>query len=177
MRQPRDLNATSAATLGLLHRLTSATAGELARAAEADISPFWGITRSQIFRELPLLAGRGLVGAGDTGPRGSVPYHLTDAGREAFGAWLVGAPHPQQPREELLLRIGFGQHLGPEDLELLLDRHRKVHAARLAHHETERAALAEAGEPYRLVTCEYAIRYERMVLSWIEDLPKLLLTD
>ncbi|MGY0232708.1 hypothetical protein [Longispora urticae] len=174
MRQPRDLNATSAATLGLLHRLRSATAGELARAAESDISPFWGITRSQIFRELPLLAGRGLVGAGDTGPRGSVPYHLTDAGREAFATWLVGVPQVQQPREELLLRIGFGEHFGTDELEVLLGGHRGAHEARLAQLEAERIAMLEAGETYRLVTCEYGIRYERMVLAWIEDLPKLL---
>src|SRR5258708_2143393 len=119
MRQSRDLNATSAATLGLLHRMTSATAGEIARVAEAQISPFWGITRSQIFRELPALAQRGLVGTGTHGPRGSVPYHLPPAGRAAFGMWLTGPPVPQQPRNELLLRIGFGQFIPTEDLEKL----------------------------------------------------------
>ncbi|WP_018351867.1 PadR family transcriptional regulator [Longispora albida] len=175
MRQPRDLNATSAAVLGLLHRIDSATAGELAREAEEQISPFWGITRSQIFRELPVLAQRGLVGSGRRGARGSVPYSLTPTGRQAFGEWLTGPPFPQQPRNELLLRVGFGRYINGEELTSLLDKHRAAHAERLAQYESALEQMRAQGlEPYRIVTCEYGVRYERMVLAWIDDLPSLL---
>src|SRR5215203_2154178 len=52
------INSTAAALLGLLHD-GPMTGGELVAAAKERMEPFWSVTRSQVYRELPGLAAAG----------------------------------------------------------------------------------------------------------------------
>ena len=58
-----ELNATAAALLGLLHG-KDASGYELWSAAREFIGDFWTVTRSQVYRELTALSGRGPARAG-----------------------------------------------------------------------------------------------------------------
>src|SRR6185295_15130019 len=54
------LNPTAAALLGLLHD-GPMTGGQLMAAAQRRLGPYWSMTRSQVYRELPALADAGFV--------------------------------------------------------------------------------------------------------------------
>jgi DNA-binding PadR family transcriptional regulator len=93
------VNATAAALLGLLHD-GPMTGGQLVSAADGRFGAFFSVTRSQVYRELPVLAESGLLKLGEQGPRASQQYVITSAGqraeivrcnREAFGARLASA--------------------------------------------------------------------------------------
>jgi len=71
-----QINPTAAALLGLLHE-GPMTGGQLMAAAERRLGPYWSMTRSQVYRELPVLADMGYVRLGKPGPRSSQPYAIT----------------------------------------------------------------------------------------------------
>lgn len=85
------VNPTAAALLGLLHE-GPMTGGQLMAAAERRLAPYWSMTRSQVYRELPVLAERGFVRLGKPGPRMSQPYALTASGKRTFSRWLAENP-------------------------------------------------------------------------------------
>lgn len=165
----RSLNATAASLLGFLHG-GPATGWDLRATAEMVIGDFWTLTRSQVYRELAAMEAAGLVVAGETGPRERRPYQLTDAGREAFAAWLDREPGPEQIRYPLLLTMAFGEHLAPERLAGFVAAHRKAHATRLEGYEALRTEAGEDLGAYADATLDFGIRYERAVLDWFDHL-------
>lgn len=168
-------NPTAASLLGFLHD-GPMTGWDLLQVAQAAIGNFWSITQSQVYRELAAMATAGLVEAGERGPRDRQPYAITDAGRSAFSAWLEREPGPELIRHPLLLTVMFGRHLAPERLAASLERHRAMHAERLADYEADEAAALASGadEPYALATLRYGIAYERGALGWFDALPATL---
>ena len=74
----RDLNATSAALLGLLHD-GPRTGGQLVALASERFGSFFSVTRSQVYRELPVLAEAGLLRLGKKGARSSQQFVITAA--------------------------------------------------------------------------------------------------
>lgn len=173
----RPLNATAASLLGFLHQ-GPLTGWDLVQTAQGEIGDFWSITQSQVYRELAAMAEAGLVEAGERGPRDRRPYSLTEAGRRAFAEWVRREPGPETIRFPLLLTVLFGGHLPDEVLRGFLERHRAVHAGRLAGYQRQHRAAVAAGAseraPYALATLEFGISYERAVLDWFERLPPRL---
>jgi DNA-binding PadR family transcriptional regulator len=166
-----DLNPTAASLLGFLHN-GAASGYELMNIAQLVIGDFWSLTRSQVYRELADLAGRGLVQAQPVGPRARRPYQLTDAGRAAFAAWLAQPPAAEQIRYPLLLTLSFGSLLDLNRLLSYIEEHRAIHAQRLASY---RDIVAAGGfDRYIQATLAFGIRYEEAVLAWIEELPAIL---
>jgi uncharacterized glyoxalase superfamily protein PhnB/DNA-binding PadR family transcriptional regulator len=147
---------------------------DLIQAANALISDFWTLTRSQVYRELGALEHAGLIRAGEPGPRDRQPYRLTAAGRAAFRAWIDTEPPAEQIRYPLLLRIAFGAHLDPKKLGEFVATHRAVHERRLDAYRTRRSKLAPDDLPYLKATLDFGIRYEAAVLDWFAHLPKVL---
>ncbi|MHB8328152.1 MAG: PadR family transcriptional regulator, partial [Acidimicrobiales bacterium] len=73
------INPTAASLLGFLHG-GPMTGWDLDQAVGGSIGNFWNVTRSQIYRELRALTGRGCVEPGQSGPRDRVPYSVTEVG-------------------------------------------------------------------------------------------------
>lgn len=165
------LNSTAAALLGLLHD-GPMTGGELVAAAKERMEPFWSVTRSQVYRELPGLADAGYVRPGKLGPRAAQPYAVTAAGKRAFRAWLAEAPGADHSRNPVVLKIGFGAHLQPGAVGTLVAEARARHQAALA---TGRATVTrlkkEGGDPFLLATAEFGVAYERAMLRWLDSVP------
>ena len=82
------VNATAAALLGLLHD-GPMTGGQLVAAAGERFGAFFSVTRSQVYRELPVLAEAGLLKPGQAGPARVAAVRDHAAGRRAFKAWLA----------------------------------------------------------------------------------------
>jgi DNA-binding PadR family transcriptional regulator len=173
---PTPPNATAGSLLGFLHA-GPMSGWDLFETAQRVVGEFWSVTRSQVYRELARLAEDGLVEVGEPGPRERRPYTLTDAGREAFLAWLDKEPEPEQIRFPLLLTMSFGRHLPPGRLASLVEANRRIHQERLAHHRAgreaaEAAARAGRHDPWAMATLDFGIRYETAVMEWFDRLPE-----
>lgn len=117
--QGKSLNATAASLLGLLHD-GPANGSRLCALAHQRLGPFWSTTRSQVYRELPLLQERGYVEAGEPGKRHSLPYSVTPSGRRAFGKWMTSVSLVDSIRIPVLLVASFSHLARPEQIEKLL---------------------------------------------------------
>ncbi len=165
------LNSTSAALLGLLLD-GPLTGGALVSIADQRFGPLWTLTRSQVYRELPVLAGRGYVRAGKPGPRASLAYTISAAGKRAFAGWMASPLDPDHPRNPLLLRLGFAAQLGSADVRRLLSQAREQHETSLAAHRETAGALKKAGaDPYEMACAEFGVAYEKALLKWLDGIP------
>jgi DNA-binding PadR family transcriptional regulator len=167
-----EINATAASLLGFLHD-GPLTGWDLVARAEQTIGPFWSLTKSQVYRELALMAEHGLVTPGETGRRDAKPYTITDAGRAAFADWAARGPGEATIRLPLLLFVTLGKHLEPGLLRTVLAEQRAHQAALLRDYLGIRQMLGELDEqdPHLLATLEYGITVARATVRWIDRLP------
>jgi DNA-binding PadR family transcriptional regulator len=161
------LNATAAALLGLLQG-GPMTGGQLVAAAGERFGGFFGVTRSQVYRELPVLAEAGLVRLGRQGPRSSQQYAVTAAGKRAFKSWLSSAAEPDQVRSPLILRLVHAGSLTARQRADLVSRARQAYAARL---DAARAAARAAGDQYTKAAADFAVAHNRAVLKLLDAIP------
>ncbi|MGK8557024.1 PadR family transcriptional regulator [Nocardia gipuzkoensis] len=166
----KSLNSTAASLLGFLHE-GPMSGWDLVAAAQDRIGDFWTITQSQVYRELAAMDAAGLVEKGETGARERTPYHITDAGREAFLEWVARDPGGETIRVPLLLTLSFGEHLDRDRLDGIIAANREIHQERLARYLAEDP---ETMSVFARATLDFGIRYERTVLDWFDHLPELL---
>lgn len=167
--KPPELNATAASLLGFL-QYGDASGYELAGRIEHSVGNFWNVTRSQIYRELRFLEGAGYVELAGTGSRSRRDYRLTASGRAAFDAWLAKGPSEELLRNSLLLFVFFAENVAPAERQRFLREARARHVAQL---EEYRAMLPEVEEkfPAPALTLHFGMRYEELVIRWIDGLP------
>jgi DNA-binding PadR family transcriptional regulator len=164
------VNATAAALLGLLHE-GPMTGGQLMAAAERRLGPYWSMTRSQVYRELPALAEMGYVKLGKPGPRASQPYSITPAGKRAFARWLADEPGSESLRNPVALRVAFGSHHSSTALKDLYAQATDSHNMALTEIR-EQAKLAKSeGDNFGAAALEFAIGYHKAALAWLKTVP------
>ncbi len=166
----KGLNATAAALLGLLHD-GAMTGGQLMATAEARLGPFWTTTRSQVYRELPLLAEAGYVRTGKPGPRSSQPYSITAAGKRAFTRWLGEPAGRDQLRNPLLLRAAFGGQHSAKQLRELYESQTQARDAKLEELKEQLKEAKKEGDAFQVATLEFSITYQKAVLRWLASAP------
>jgi DNA-binding PadR family transcriptional regulator len=167
-----ELNATAASVLGFLEH-EPMTGWQLAEKMEDIIGDFWNVTRSQIYRELKILASQGLVASMKTGPRDRQPYRITDAGRRAFRRWIAERPGPPNMRIPLVLQVFFGGAVPAAALARSLAEQRAYHEARLATYrgyekDIERGTWTHA-------SLRLGLMFQRTMIEWIDSLQGTLL--
>ena len=164
------INPTAAALLGLLHE-GPMTGGQLMAAAERRLGPYWSMTRSQVYRELPALADQGYVRMGKPGPRSSQPYSITASGKRAFTRWLSESPGRDAVRNPVALRVAFGgQHSGPQLKELYATAN-EYHNAALVSARDQAKEAKKTGDNYGAAALEFAVAYHKAALSWLKAAP------
>ncbi|MGH3771556.1 MAG: PadR family transcriptional regulator [Pseudonocardiaceae bacterium] len=163
----RDLNATSAALLGLLHK-GPMTGGQLVVTAAERFGAFFSVTRSQVYRELPVLAEAGLLVLGKRGARSSQQYVLTAAGKRAFKSWLNSTSGSDNLRSPLILRLACAGALTPKQRATLVSGAR---ADYLGHLDEARADAVAATDPYTKAVAEFTVAHRRAVLTLLDAIP------
>ena len=154
------MNPTAAALLGLLHE-GPMSGGELVSAAAERFGAFFPVTRSQVYRELPVLAAAGLLEKGEQGPRASQKYVLTTSGKRAFRAWLAAGGGADGLRSPLVLRLLHARTLPAKQREAYTER---LTAAR--------AAARGEQDPYRKAVADFAVAHVRAVLKLLDAIPE-----
>lgn len=168
----RPLNSTAASLLGFLHA-EPMSGWDLVAVAQHRIGDFWTLTQSQVYRELAAMDRAGLIEKGEVGARERTPYRITEAGREAFRAWIGRDLGADTIRVPLLLTLAFGEHLDPDRLTQIIADNRKNHERRLDGYLAT-AAQGPMPSPQYAATLDFGITYERAVLDWFDRLPGIL---
>lgn len=161
------VNATAAALLGLLHA-GPMTGGQLVAAAGEQFGSFFAVTRSQCYRELPVLADAGLLKLGKVGARASQQYAITAAGRRSFKAWLAADGGADPLRSPLVLRMLYAETLTVKQRAQLVGASREAYAERLV---AARAAARGEADPYRKATADFVVAHLRAMLKLLDAIP------
>jgi DNA-binding PadR family transcriptional regulator len=160
------LNATAASILGFLN-LQPMSGGDLAARIEDVIGDFWNVTKSQVYRELKLLADAGLVATLRAGKRDKQPYRVTPAGRRAFVEWIAEEPGPPIMRMPLVLQVFFGDAVDRGTLARSLAKLRAYHASRLEAYRGFERDIDKKSAPYQALVL--GMRYQRLMVDWIDS--------
>lgn len=164
------INATAAALLGLLHD-GPMTGGQLMATAEQRLGPYWSMTRSQVYRELPALAEMGYVKLGKPGPRASQPYAITPAGKRAFARWLGEAAGSESLRNPVALRVAFGAHHGTGALRDLYSEATEAHNEALVTIKEQAKQAKAEGDSFGVAALDFAAGYHKAALAWLKTAP------
>ncbi len=170
MADPNALNATQGSLLGFLHD-GPRTGWELLQQAQRSLARFWNVTPSHVYRELKALEERGLVAAGERGPRDRRPFTISAAGADAFAQWIASEPGPEQIRVPLLVTLWFGRHLPADRLAAIVAAQETMHAQRLAEYRAI-ASETSARDPHVDAVVQFGIAYEEAFLHWLDALPR-----
>ena len=110
-----DLTPVSYVVLGLVARDGPSTPYAIKAAVGRGVAHFWQFPHSQIYAETERLAGLGLLAEErEQSGRRRRSYRITEAGRDALGAWLAEpTDEPPQFRSLGLLKLFFSQHAEP----------------------------------------------------------------
>lgn len=163
-----DLNATSAALLGLLQHEGPMTGGQLVATARQRFGSFFSVTRSQVYRELPSLTDAGLLRLGKQGPRSSQQYVITAAGKRAFKAWLNSAPGVDSLRSPLILRLLHAGSLTPKQRNALVSSAREAYGEHLS---SARAESKQADDPYAKAVADFTVAHNRAMIKLLDSIP------
>lgn len=163
------LNATQGSLLGFLHEHPK-TGWDLLQEASRGLARFWNVTASHLYRELKVLEERGLIEAGERGPRDRRPYAITAAGVAAFAEWIAQEPGPEQIRIPLLVSLWFAKHIDDATLAGFIASQRVMHEQRLAEYR-EVARATAGGDAHVDAVVQFGISYEEAFLAWLATLP------
>lgn len=146
------------------------TGFELMNSIEDIIGDFWHVTKSQIYRELKLLAEHRLVETLETGARDKQPYAITDEGRAAFRAWIRQKPTPPIMRMPIVLEVFFGGEVPFEELRAHIAEMRAHHAERLRVYESFVPEAPKGTWPHEALRLGFM--FQRAMIEWLDSLPK-----
>lgn len=170
-------NQTSYLILGMLSIEPSRSGYDIRKTVESSISYFWNESYGQIYPTLKRLAVEGLVVSRQANTNGRPErreYSITDEGRKCLQEWLTSPYRNDPPRNELLLKLFFGQSASPmacrEHLRTFHEQNKKL-LATLLDLETQ-AQIRHTGNPnlpYWLLTISYGVAHVRASIAWSES--------
>ncbi|MCQ4041523.1 PadR family transcriptional regulator [Streptantibioticus rubrisoli] len=151
---------------------------ELARRFDRSIGYFWTATHQQIYRVLRRMERDGWVEVRDVAQDGRPDkkvYSVAPPGRGALSDWLAEPVEPESVRHSLAVKVRGAAFGDPAGLIAETERHRAVHAERLARYlageqrDFPESAELDAGAQLQHVVLRGGIAYERMTLDWLDD--------
>lgn len=132
---------------------------------------FWAASYGQIYPELKRLAERGLIepDAEPQGGRRRTTYRITDAGRDAFAAWIRDPEMTNEMRDEGLLKLFFAGLLEREDAIAVLEATRQRYAEKQARLK-EIEPIAERAERFGpLAVLRYGLGMSEFAIRWCDE--------
>ena len=171
-----QLTPTARVILGML-QLGARTGYEIKQAVEVSTRFFWGASYGQIYPELRRLADAGLLGSSDA-PRGGVrrtEYHLTADGERVLREWLTADDFGTfEMRDELLLRLFFGDLLSGDDTRAVVRKMRERSEWIVERFRELEPGAAEGftdagGERFPHLALQYGIGLMEWMAQWARE--------
>jgi len=174
-------STTRFALLGMLS-IRPMSGYDIKKLIENSVSYFWTESYGQIYPILKKLVTEKLVTRTTKKQSGKPDRHvyaLTSAGRRVLRDWLARSPAPKVDRNELLLKLFFGEEVAAsvsaahvaefrERQTQLLERYRAI------AHEIKTEKKGNPNAPFWLMTVHYGQRSSEALLRWCDDATKIL---
>lgn len=140
-------------------------------AGSTGLGLVWRLKQSQLYALLARLEREGYVTAAlepqDSRPPRKV-FHLTEAGLEAFLAWVQGpVPQGRKLRLEFLAKLYFARREGPGVALALIDRQRAACRVWLAEKQAE-AGSGPGSRPYDWLVHQFRVGQMQAMLAWLD---------
>lgn len=137
----------------------------------------WRLKQSQLYALLGKLEDEGYLTATlelqDTRPPRKI-FHLTEAGRAAFLAWVQSpVAHGRTLRLDFLAKLYFAQREGPTVVLRLIEEQRIVCRDWLAAQRQEIEAL-QGTHPYERLVHEFRLGQIEAMLTWLDTCQAVL---
>ena len=161
------------AVLGMLS-MGLKTGYELKKHVERNIGHFWSESYGQIYPVLRQLVEEGLATCKEdrrpSEPRRNL-YTLTRAGWKELRTWLALPPEPQPPRQELLLKLSFGERVPTETSQKMIRDYGEMCGRDLAYLSEIESKLREPprshrDQPYWLMALRHGQAIRKAELAW-----------
>ncbi len=156
------------AVLGLVAQ-TSKSGYDISRMFERARFLFWNESYGQIYPALKKLHEGGLVSRHreerEVGPTKKI-YTLTEEGEEELARWLRKPPGTTSMRDEVALRVTFGEHTNPEIIRALLEQER-TRVSELSE-DLQKEDTGELND-FEKMGFGWAERYIEMRSAWVEE--------
>lgn len=148
------------------------TGYRLREAILAHLGAFWSESFGQIYPALARLRAEGSIEAIDGERTGSSTYRLTASGRARLVELMREPPVRTPPRNGMLLRLFFGEVLGPRACRALVDEYRGIAQQQLAElADARRTVEADAApqQAYQLMTISAGEHTARAAVAWADE--------
>jgi PadR family transcriptional regulator, regulatory protein AphA len=172
----KRLSSSMEVLLGLL-AIEPMSGYDLGLTIRGSIGHFWNESYGQIYPNLKKLAGGGFVTCKTERKKGKPDrrvYSITEKGHERLTAWLTVPPQPEIPRNELLLKLFFGEQVPTQVLIGYVERMAEERRALLEL--LERAEREEIdhnqhypGAPYWRIAAHFGQMEMRAHLHWADE--------
>ena len=155
---------------------------DIKKGVEETISNFWSESYGQIYPMLKRLVSEKLVVKTverQAGKPDRHVYELTSRGRAELRTWLAKSAVPKVQRNELLLKLFFGEEVSPttslrhvaqarEDQLALLEKYKAVEKGIRSKY------AKDPNSPYWLMTLNYGQHVSRAVVEWCDQSERTL---
>ena len=106
--------------------------------------------------------------------RASRRYRITPLGCARLQGWLPVPARPQVPRNELLLKLFFGEHAQQDAMRKQIERTRAGYVADLKRYRFIAAEMRKehghlAGFPYWMMTLRYGQMEAKAMVAWADE--------
>jgi PadR family transcriptional regulator, regulatory protein AphA len=170
------LNRTAYAILGLL-AMGPRSGFDIKKESEEVLGHFWHESYGHIYPILRRLHRDGLVEKRvreQSGRPNRHVYSITEDGMAELREWLVAPVAVTPPRNELLLKVFFGRHSGPEAVRDVVADYRARQSERLERlrvvvERLDDQQRADASYVYWRLTAELGLRAMKVVTEWADD--------
>jgi PadR family transcriptional regulator, regulatory protein AphA len=150
---------------------------DIKKAVEGSINYFWTESYGQIYPMLKSLVAERLVTKTVKKQAGRPDRHvytLTAGGRKELHTWLTGRVMPTVERNELLLKLFFGEENSIPVNVKHIEEYRKIqtelHEAVTTIERTIRSQHTESPDaPYWLMTVNYGKKISKARLDWCDE--------
>jgi PadR family transcriptional regulator AphA len=150
---------------------------DLGLAIRGSVGHIWNESYGQIYPNLKKLASEGCVSSKAERQKGKPErrvYSITEKGRERLKAWLAVPPQPEIPRNEMLLKLFFGDQVPAQLLigyvECMAEEHRAVlKFLERAEREEIDANRHYPGAPYWRMAARFGQLEMKAHLRWVEE--------
>jgi len=163
------------AILGILANAPGSSGYDIRASMEGSTDFFWRETFSSIYPVLESLEKENLIIAVESSGEGRkrTTYKITNEGLKTLQNWLTEDVELEQARNELLLKIFFGDLNAVSSSIQHIETYKKGISAKKLVLETIRKSLPkeypdEAALPFWLLTVEFGIRRLQASLEWAD---------
>ena len=168
--------STPYAILGMLS-IYPMSGYDIRKEAASSIGYFWNESYGQIYPALRELRAQSLIRLRPGqrgGNRDRHVYEITDRGKEALGRWRAEPPRPQPIRNELLLKMFFGDRESIPTETGWIERRLAEESEELREFRRLRRQLMKEQRdhpslPFWLITLSYGEHCARATIRWCRE--------